>query len=172
MTDKHNHSADLKPVFQPGLHVYSTKAAFCLEPLPHTVDGESESTATGLATVQIAVSTAQREYDWANKLVVKLSLVEMMLLLGVFRGKLKEVEFVRRDKAGKIKTFAIQDQDSQYYAQFKSATGYAVKIPNMEGATIALFLIRLLCRQYPGMPTGIVLAEIDYACMRQKSASK
>ena len=166
MAVKHNNSPDLKPVFEPGLHVYSTKAAFCLEPLQHGSDNDLASMATGLATVQIALSVTPREYDWANKLVVKLNLVEMMSLMGVFRGKLKRVEFVRRDKAGKIKTFVLEDQTGNYYAQFKSATGYAVKIPNMEGASIALLLLRLLCSHYPGIAAGIVLAEVDYACAR------
>lgn len=167
MTEKQKNSSDPKPVFEPGLHVYSTKAAFCLEPLQRETDSEHEATLTGLATIQIAVSTAPRDYDWANKLVVKLTLVEMMSLLGVFRGKLKRAEFVRQDKNGKLKTFVIEDQATNYYAQFKSATGYVVQIPNMEGASIALLLIRLLCRHYPGIPVGIVVAEVDYACSRQ-----
>jgi len=163
MTEKKQNSSDPKPVFEPGLHVYSTKAAFCLEPLQR----ETDSPQPGLATVQIALSTALREYDWANKLVVKLTLVEMMSLLGVFRGKLKRAEFVRLDKAKKVKTFVIEDQTTNYYAQFKSATGYAVQIPNIDGASIALLLIRLLCSHYPGIPVGIVVAEVDYACSRQ-----
>lgn len=167
MTEKLNIKPEFKPEFEPGLHVYSSKAAFCLEPLQRGTDSEHEATLTGLATIQIAVNTARRDYDWANKLVVKLTLTEMMSLLGVFRGKLKRAEFVRHDKNGKLKRFVIEDQTTNYFAQFKSAIGYAVQIPNMEGASIALLLIRLLCKHYPGIPVGIIVAEADYACSRQ-----
>ena len=103
MTEKLNNSNDPKPLFEPGLHVYSNKAAFCLEPLQR----ETEGAQPGLATLQIALSTAAREYDWASKLVVKLTVVEMMAWLGVFRGKLKRAEFVRKDKNGKLKIHIV-----------------------------------------------------------------
>ena len=142
--------------FEAGRKVFGGKAGLSVEAANRKAGDEPA------LMVEMAIAKPSKQYDWANKVSIRLSVVEMMVFYAVLRGSLPSAEFVHRH-AGEHKVFSIEEQGSAFYVQFQTHKGYALKVGGMFGADLGLYVFKQILRHHADVPAATVLQAIDRA---------
>ena len=144
--------------FEAGRKVFGGKAGLSVEAANRKAGDEPAL----MVEMAIAIAKPSKQYDWANKVSIRLSVVEMMVFYAVLRGSLPSAEFVHRH-AGEHKVFSIEEQGSAFYVQFQTHKGYALKVGGMFGADLGLYVFKQILRHHADVPAATVLQAIDRA---------
>lgn len=132
-----------------GMHIYGGRGALAFEPC--------KSRAGKLAlSVDAAVSTGVRQYNWREKIVVQLTEKEMLLLYAVLRGYLTHFEATAHGEAND-KSFFIENQGHKFYVKVaqKGRPMVALPVEPPDAAMLTLALGDALVKSQP------VLASIE-----------
>ncbi|MGH8436308.1 MAG: hypothetical protein ACRERX_17930 [Pseudomonas sp.] len=117
-----------------GIHIYGGKGALAFEPC------SSRSGKLAL-TVDAAVATGVRQYDWRNKIIIQLTEKEMLLLFAVLRGWLSRFEATAHGQAND-KSFSIENQATKFYVKVVQKGRPMVTLP-VEPGDAALVVMML-----------------------------
>lgn len=132
-----------------GMHIYGGRGALAFEPC--------KSRAGRLAlSVDAAVSTGVRQYNWRQKIVVQLTEKEMLLLYAVLRGYLTHFEATAHGEAND-KSFRIENQGHKFFVKVaqKGRPMVALPVEPPDAAMLTLAVGNALVKSQP------VLASIE-----------
>ena len=132
-----------------GMHIYGGRGALAFEPC--------KSRAGKLAlSVDAAVSTGVRQYNWQQKIVVQLTEKEMLLLYAVLRGYLTHFEATAHGEAND-KSFRIENQGHKFFVKVsqKGRPMVALPVEPPDAAMLTLAVGNALVKSQP------VLASIE-----------
>lgn len=144
------------------LHVYGQKAALCFE---------ADTTREGWPTVllEAALATAPRQYDWAGKIRLQLTRLELPVVAAVLLGGLPRCEY-KNHGPDHHKGFSLEDQGATFFVRVfaKDQPVRAVPMIPEEAFPVAALVLRQLQAATPGLEGAVLLAVLQGTVGRMK----
>lgn len=152
--------------FEPSHHVYGTKGALCIEPVEARVTREGQSDEV-FCTLQIeaAKSYTGGRYDWAHKLVFRLTRRELPLFVGATMGFITGLEFGNHGPASD-KSLSVREQPesgSLYVRLQQGSRLIGVPIGAEEIFDVASMGLKMLSKNAPHLDSQTLLHVIRRA---------
>lgn len=142
-------------------HVYSSKAALCVEATTAGASEHPNDEATGkpFHTLQLELAPAipGKRYDWGRKIIVQLTKRELHLFIGTLFGWIKCLEFAFHGPAND-KTLRFEDQDGHLYVNVKQGKrAIAVPVGAEEMFAITAMAVAALGKNAPELDSQTLL---------------
>lgn len=144
------------------LHVYGQKAALCFE---------ADTTRAGWPTVllEAALATAPRQYDWAGKIRLQLTRLELSVVAAVLLGGLPRCEY-KNHGPDHHKGFSLEDQGATFFVRVFAQDQPVRAVPMIpeEAFPVAALVVRQLQAATPGLEGAALLAVLRGTVGRMK----
>ena len=127
-----------------GVHVYGGAAALFFEPARH------RRTRKPVLIVDGCRASGPRVYDWSKKIVLQMSINEMLSFYAVLTGQLRELKIDAHGEAND-KRMEVKDQDNRFFVSLTQRGMPAVGVPisPLDAAQLALLISRSLIADNP-----------------------
>lgn len=149
---------------EPSLHVYGGKGALTFE---------ADETRGGYPTVSLdaAVATGPREYNWTDKVRVQFTRTELPVVLAVLLGLVGRCEFGSHGE-NNDKGFSLEHQKDKVFVRvFAKDQGVrAVPVPLVDAYSVSCLVARQLRKGSPWMTTGDILSFVRLTVGRGASS--
>lgn len=142
-----------------GHHVYGGKAALYFR--AEKIKGKDDKKDWNTIMIDAALNTGPRQYNWKDKICIRLTPSELPQVAAVFFGLATKVNFANHGPK-KDKGFSVEHQGKSIFINLneKGKKAHAIPVSAADAFVVGNLFLRQLRAQQPWMETGDILTSL------------
>jgi hypothetical protein len=150
------------------VHTYGSKAALCFSASTTRGDDVQHT-----VSIDGAMSSGVRVYDWKNKIIFQLTVQEIPLVIGVLHGFIDKLELKGHGRENE-KALVIENQGNKYFISLlcKGEAPRGVPVPAKDIYPIITLLLRQALRNDPFLDTNYIIKLSERICRMHGTANQ